>query len=58
VTGQPAITLPTGLVEGLPAGVQIATSLAREDILLNLSAQLEDATDWSARRPMVSVANL
>ncbi len=57
MTGQPAIAVPTGMVDGVPAGVQIAAPVAREDILLNLSAQLEEGTNWTSRRPGIHVAN-
>lgn len=58
MTGQPAIALPTGLVEGLPAGVQIASSAGCESTLLNIAAQLEVVTGWLDRRPETHVANV
>jgi amidase len=52
ISGQPAISLPLYEREdGLPLGVQLIGQPAREDALLALAAQLEDAQDWSERRP-------
>jgi amidase len=52
VTGQPAITLPLYLGDdGLPLAVQLVGPPAREDVLLSLSAQLEQASPWAERRP-------
>ncbi len=39
--GQPAISLPTGTMDGLPIGVQIATRFGEDALLLRLAAQLE-----------------
>jgi amidase len=50
VTGQPAASLPLGLTEGgLPMGLQIAGRLEREDDVLMLSRQLEEAAPWRGR---------
>jgi amidase len=55
VTGQPAITLPLHQgAEGLPVGVQLVAAYGREDVLLQVAAQLEETCPWSARRPAVS----
>jgi amidase len=54
VTGQPAISLPlhwTG--QGLPVGIQLVASFGREDLLLQVAAQLEEACPWSDRRPPI-----
>ena len=52
ITGQPAISLPLHWnAEGLPIGVQLVAAPNREDLLIRLSAQLERAAPWSARRP-------
>lgn len=54
VTGQPAISLPLAeSADGLPIGVQLVAAPAREDMLFRVSAQLEAATPWSGRRPLV-----
>ncbi|MGY6500643.1 MAG: amidase [Acidimicrobiales bacterium] len=44
VTGQPAISLPLHTAaDGMPMGVQIVAPTAREDLLVRLGSQLEDA---------------
>jgi len=52
ITGQPAISLPLHWSEdGLPVGVQLVAAYAREDLLLRVSAQLEQAAPWADRHP-------
>jgi len=47
ITGQPAISLPTGRTpDGLPVGVQLVAALNREDVLLRVAAQVEAAQPW------------
>ncbi|MDH5674866.1 MAG: amidase [Myxococcales bacterium] len=53
-TGQPAISLPLHQSrDGLPLGMQLVAPMGREDLLVRLSAQLETALPWAARRPAV-----
>jgi amidase len=55
VTGQPAISLPgTQTRQGLPIGVQLVAAYGREDVLLRVAAQLEDADPWANRCPPIS----
>jgi amidase len=52
VTGQPAISLPVGrTATGLPVGIQLVAALGREDLLIRVAAQLEQAAPWRDRRP-------
>jgi amidase len=55
VTGLPAVSLPLGeSPEGLPIGVHAIGPPAGEALLLRLSAQIEAAQPWRARRPGIS----
>jgi amidase len=57
VTGLPAISLPLYHGEdGLPTGVQFIGPPAREELLLALAVQLEQALPWAGRRPEPAVA--
>ena len=51
LTGLPAVSLPLGMHEGLPIGVQVIGGPAGEAGLLRLSAQIEEARPWADRRP-------
>jgi amidase len=57
ITGQPGISLPLYHGEdGLPTSVQLIGPPAREDVLLRLAAQLEQALPWADRRPELAHA--
>ncbi|MDE0135668.1 MAG: amidase [Acidimicrobiaceae bacterium] len=61
VSGQPAISVPLGTPdgmspEGLPIGIQLVAAPGREDVLLRVAAQMEQAAPWSQRRPPVHAA--
>jgi amidase len=52
MTGQPAVSLPLHQsAEGLPIGVQLVAGTGREDLLIRIASQLEQAVPWSGRRP-------
>ena len=54
MSGQPAVSLPGHLTEaGLPVGVQIVAAYGREDVLLRVAAQVEEAGMWKGRRAAV-----
>jgi amidase len=56
VSGHPAINLPLGESrEGLPIGVQLVAGRGREDALLRVAGQLEQAMPWAGRRPPVGL---
>lgn len=48
VAGTPALTLPAGLVDGLPVGVQLVGASGAEAALLDLAEELEEALDFPA----------
>jgi amidase len=54
VTGQPAISLPLHWTDdGLPVGVQLVAAPGREDVLLQVAGQLEQAQPWADRIPPI-----
>jgi amidase len=54
MTGQPAISLPLHWTPGgLPVGVQLVAAYGREDVLVRVASQLEQAAPWSDRHPQL-----
>jgi amidase len=56
-TGQPAIAVPVGFDDhGLPLSVMLIAPPNRDDLLLSLAHQLEQALEWPSHRPPVDTA--
>jgi len=54
MSGQPAISLPMHwTANDLPVGCQLVAGYGREDLLLRVSAEIEQAAPWAGRRPRV-----
>ncbi len=57
VSGQPGISLPLHWTpEGLPVGVQLVAAYGREDLLIRVASQVEQAQPWAGRKPKVCAA--
>ena len=51
LTGQPGISVPIHWTEdGLPVGSHLVAPFGREDMLLSVAAELEQAVPWSGKR--------
>ena len=51
LAGLPAMSLPCGIQDGLPVGLQLIAPHFEEGRLLALGAALQNRTDWHLRRP-------
>jgi amidase/6-aminohexanoate-cyclic-dimer hydrolase len=51
-SGQPAVSIPLHwTADNLPVGVHFAAAFGQDELLMTLSAQVEKARPWFARRP-------
>jgi aspartyl-tRNA(Asn)/glutamyl-tRNA(Gln) amidotransferase subunit A len=55
LAGIPAISIPSGLSEGLPVGFQLAGPAFSENRLLGAAYVLEQAIGFDGRRPITGV---
>ena len=52
MSGQPAISLPLHRTSsGLPVGIQLVAAYGREDVLIRVASQLEQAAPWAHLTP-------
>ena len=52
MSGQPAISLPLHrTASGLPVGMQLVAAYGREDVLIRVASQLEQAAPWAHLTP-------
>ncbi len=51
IAGLPAISVPGGMVDGLPVGLQFTASHMQEEKLLRVAHAYEQATEWHTLRP-------
>ena len=56
LSGLPAMSLPCGMLDGLPIGLQLIAPHFEEGRILNLAAQYQRRTDWHRRHPPIADA--
>ena len=53
ITGMPSISIPCGIVDGLPVGLQIMSGYFREDVLFDIAYSFEQSTNWHKMSPKI-----
>jgi aspartyl-tRNA(Asn)/glutamyl-tRNA(Gln) amidotransferase subunit A len=51
IAGVPAISLPAGMVDGLPVGMQIIAKNFAEETILRIAHAYEQASQWHLKKP-------
>ena len=51
LAGLPGMSVPAGLIKGLPVGLQLTAPYFEESRLLNAAHQFQQATDWHQQTP-------
>jgi len=51
LTGNPSVTIPAGLVDGLPVGLQVIGRHHEEQLLLDLARRAEQERPWPLVAP-------
>jgi aspartyl-tRNA(Asn)/glutamyl-tRNA(Gln) amidotransferase subunit A len=51
LAGLPALSMPGGMIDGLPVGVQLIGNYFREGQILNVAHRYQQATDWHRQAP-------
>ncbi len=51
LAGLPALSMPSGFIDGLPAGTQVIGNYFQEGRVLNVAHRYQMATDWHQRIP-------
>jgi aspartyl-tRNA(Asn)/glutamyl-tRNA(Gln) amidotransferase subunit A len=51
LAGLPAISIPSGFIEELPAGMQLIGNYFQESLLINVAHQFQKITDWHQKIP-------
>jgi len=51
LAGLPALSMPAGLVENLPIGVQLVGNYFAEGLILRIAHQYQQATNWHLQMP-------
>ncbi|MBU5268622.1 Asp-tRNA(Asn)/Glu-tRNA(Gln) amidotransferase subunit GatA [Clostridium cochlearium] len=51
VAGLPAMSIPCGMVDGLPIGLQIIGNYYKEDDIFNIAYSYEQSTQWHKMKP-------
>ncbi len=51
MVGTPSVSLPLGMAGDLPIGVMFSAAQGRDELLLTLAAELEEAAPWADRWP-------
>lgn len=55
-TGFPAVSIPCGISDGLPVGLQLVAPHFREDLLVQVAHAYQRAVDWESFYPMARQA--
>jgi aspartyl-tRNA(Asn)/glutamyl-tRNA(Gln) amidotransferase subunit A len=55
LAGLPAMSIPAGLSQKMPVGLQMIGNYWSESKLLNIAHQFQQQTDWHAQTPLIGI---